>query len=144
MENISNIMSISFGISGDKLLPNEITNLLKITPTKAWKKGDTYKSKYRNKNGSFEFRELKRPAGIWELSSLEEVLSNKLEDHASFIIQKLESSMNQIDKILSQSSMRTSINIWWQPEDGYGGYTLSADTIRKLSLLCNEMDFYFS
>lgn len=137
-------MSVSFGIRGDELSPAEITDLLMVRPTKAWQKGDIYKSKYRKNDGSFDYRDAKRPWGIWEFSSSINVSSENLEDHASYVAEKIEPSNDQIRRLIRQKDLRVYINIWWQPEDGYGGYTLSADTVKRLSVLCSEMDFYFS
>ena len=139
-----NIMSISFVISSDKLSPDEITKLLNISPTKAWKKGDKYNSKYKASDGTINYREATRPWGIWELSSSDDTSSSNLDDHATKLIRRLEPSINQVKKLLSKSDFRVSINIWWQPEDGYGGYTIQADTMKKLTMLCKELDFYFS
>ena len=137
-------MSIGFVISGDTLIPEAITSLLNVSPSSAWRKGDIFKSRYGKKDGSVDFRDEKRPWGKWALSSVDGTSSIEIEDHASFIINQIEPSKDILQNLITDENLRVSIHIWWQPKGGYGGYTLSASTVRKLSMLCNEMDFYFS
>lgn len=144
MPENNEIMSVSFGIRGDDLSPDELTERLNVQPTKAWKKGDPYKSRYKDRDGSIKYRQAARPWGIWELSSTEKTASENIENHATIIINELSSSKKQISTLVKEKNIRVYISIWWQPEDGYGGYTLSAETVEELSKLCGEMNFYFS
>ena len=36
-----------------------------------------------------------------------------------------------------------SVGIWWEPEAGQGGFSVSADVLRRLSVLCERVDVYF-
>lgn len=143
MNRKKDVMSISFGIRGNKLVPGYISELLKLSPTKAWQKGDSYRSRYQKDDGSIDFQLVERAFGIWELSSSPTVVSDNIKDHALYIINQLDSAAEQIRDLIQRDDLRVSVSIWWQPKDGYGGYTLPADSIRKLSMVCAEMDFYF-
>ena len=73
---------MSFGIRGDQLIPSEVTRIIGIEPSKAWKKGETYQSRFRKEDASIGIQKASRPWGIWEISSKGNVLSDNIEDHA--------------------------------------------------------------
>ena len=93
-------MSVNFGIRGNELSPDEVTTALEITPTKSWKRGDIYNSRYKDRDGSIKYRQATRPCGIWELSSVAFTKSTVLEDHAVFIYEKLSPSIGQLEKFI--------------------------------------------
>jgi hypothetical protein len=63
---------------GDRLDPKEITEVLRVTPTKAYRKGQVYK----HSRG----REVRGRTGVWLLSSKGHVQSSDLNAHLNYLL----------------------------------------------------------
>ena len=135
---------IRFGINGIDLVPGEISDLLRINPSKSWNTGELYQSRFKKKDGSTGIQQRKRPWAIWELSSKEQVLSDDIEKHAEYILNIVEPKKNSISSLLNEKkTCRVIVSIWWEPEGGQGGYSLASKTVIRLAALCDEIYFYF-
>jgi hypothetical protein len=127
--------NVSFSISGDNLKPDVITASIKTEPSISYAKGD----KFTTKNG----RILERPTGLWSLSTDRIMQSKSTQEHAISLLCKLECYQGFFENYINNRNFRVVVAIWWEATDGHGGYTLSSDVIKKLSLLCNDIDFFF-
>ncbi len=142
-DTFKTVVHISFGIKGDHFNPSDITDSLGLDPSRSWKKGDKYQSRYRNKDGTFGMREAFRPWSIWELSSEKNVDSDLIELHSKYLLKQLKLKKSLISDLLKDTSLRVFISVWWEPEGGQGGFTLPSIFLNELSCFCNEIDFYF-
>ena len=128
--------NVMYRIIGHEIVPDEITEHIGIEPTRSFYKGEEYESKSK---GSI----LQRPTGHWSLSSEGQLESTSPEAHARWILDKLGSKKEQIEKYIKDPEIRTSFVFWWEAYDGHGGYTLSSETMSQLCRLCNDIDFQF-
>ncbi len=127
--------NVTFRISGDNIIPTEITNDIGINPTRTFAKGEVYKTKI----GGIR----QRPIGHWSISSEIMIDSTSTEEHAKYILEKLEPKTKSIKKYIENSNIRTSLIFWWEATDEHGGFTLSADTLGRLCQLCKDIDYQF-
>ncbi len=72
----------TFRVAGDDLVPSEVTEILKVAPTRAYGKGETYVGKNTK-------RAVKYKTGIWLLSTDKIIESPSLLDHLRFLLQIL-------------------------------------------------------
>lgn len=69
----------TFRVSGDDLIPDQITKVLKFYPTLSYRKGGQYLAGQRSEK-------LVGKTGVWFLSTEDIVASDRLSDHLSFIL----------------------------------------------------------
>ena len=86
---------VTFRIAGDALIPDELTDLLGIRPSRAYAKGQSYTG-----TGG---RPLKGRTGVWFLSSDGKVESDRLSEHINWIWV----SLDQRSTSLGDSSRKT-------------------------------------
>lgn len=127
--------SIRFGVSGTKLVPSELTRRLGLQPDTAFAKGATHHTPRGPRQ---------RPFGVWAIDSRSHVSSDELSEHAHYILKLLERVRPAVEEIKRDPSLRVSVGIWWNPEEGQGGYTLKATVVSALCQYCEEIDFYFA
>lgn len=122
-------MSVSVGLKANDLDPEEVTRLVGVQPTRAVKRGVLLPK-----------RTVPSPWGIWVFESR----SDDVTKAATEILCALEPRMEQLREASSKYDAEVNVGISWQPEGGQGGYSLPADTLRRLSALASRIDFYFS
>ena len=120
-------VALRFG--GDALVPDEVTRVMGISPTFSYAKGEP---SHRTKTP--------RWTGIWGL----EFESDDVEPAAKQLLDAIATKRGAIDEIVAQMSAGVSVSIWWEPEGGQGGYTLSTETVVALASLGERIDFYFA
>jgi hypothetical protein len=129
------LVHVSFGLRGDNLTISEVTQALGIEPSSFTVKG----TPMGGRSGSAP-----HPYTVWRLQSKSHVATENLADHVKYILERLEPAVARIEEYRNDESIRVSIGIWWAPEGGQGGYTLSSDLLMRLCALCDEIDFYFA
>lgn len=127
-------VSVSFGIRGDSLVPEEISSLLGMQPSHAFARGDEYHSVTGTR---------KHPWGVWQLRSETSISSLDVEDHAQFILGQLEPKREIIDRYVENREFYVDVRIWCESDAETIGYTVSSSTIARLAVLCNEFNFSF-
>ena len=128
-------LDVSFGVSGDDLVPSAISSRLGLRPDWAFAKGEEYLSA----SGVQQ-----RAHGVWAIESKSHVTTGDLADHVDYILKVLEPVREGVREIRRASSLRVNVSIWWEPEGGQGGYTLKAAAVAALCEYCDEIDFYFA
>lgn len=121
---------VSLRILGDELDPEEITELLKVSPTECCKKGDVIAGKYKRRTGCWSL-ESHLPDDIDVEDKVMHLLSQVTNDESTW---KLLNSKYQIDLFCGLFL-----------ETDNRGIELSVETIRKLSSLGIKIgfDIYF-
>ena len=128
-------VSVTFAIRGDALVPASISTILGLEPSWSHAKGERYQSRAGV--------ELARSSGVWSYSSEGKVDTREAESHAEFILRALSPKKRAITRYLEDPLFRVSIGIWWRPDGGSGGYTMTSESLSRLAEYCNELDFYF-
>lgn len=128
-------VGVSFGVRGQCLVPEFVSTLLGIPATRQFSKGDSHDT---------HSGPMTRPFGVWAIDSDSFLDSESIEEHATFILGKIEPCRQQVRNLLEDDKLRVFVAIWWEPEGGQGGFTLKAATISRLASLANEVDFYFA
>jgi hypothetical protein len=132
MTNESAHVNITFGVRGASLVPQEFTALLGIEPSHAFAKGDECVS-------GKEIR--RRPWGVWQLRSEFFICSRNLEDHANFILKKLEPKRDLLTKYLTSDDMYVDIRIWLESDSEIVSFAVNSRLFARLAGLCQEFNF---
>jgi hypothetical protein len=130
-----NEVYVSIRILGEEVDPKLISSRLALVPTKAYAKGQEYDSKGGSK--------LKHPTGNWTLTSEKLTDSRNVEDHAIALLERMAGKESVIQAFKSEGCC-VSITVWWRPKDGHGTFSLSSNTLVKLSSYGDEVMVYVS
>jgi Domain of unknown function (DUF4279) len=108
----------TFRITGDTLVPAQITKFVGFAPTQAYAKGEHYSAGKRSAN-------LLGKTGLWYLSTDKLVVSDRLQDHLDFLLQALlvppyaQSStqaivrLSELRRLIERNSLRAVITCFW-------------------------------
>jgi hypothetical protein len=135
-------ISVDFVIRSDVLDPLKITHELQLQPTRSWAKGDKHLSKKLDlKTKTIIDAWYERPWGIWAINSNSEVQSLKVEDHITYLLDRLEPKRHLLDYyILQGEEYIVRLSILYQSYGGHGGYMISGELLRRLSFLCQYIE----
>src|ERR1700744_5865244 len=78
----------TFRVAGDTLDPNEVTNVLRVRPTHAHRKGEAYRVGSRG-------AVITPRTGVWYLSTQHLVESSDLRDHFNYLLNVLDTTRRQ-------------------------------------------------
>jgi len=102
----------TFRITGDRLVPSEITNLLEIAPTVAYQKGEKIKFGPRSPESTGK-------TGIWYLSTDHIVSSSLLDDHLRYIFKAVVLPAGdalrfpKLHNLLRRKNLKAHLTIFW-------------------------------
>lgn len=122
------VAKVSFGFQLGAGDPERVTQILGVAPTSVHKKGDL----------SPRMR-TPAPWGVWHLS----VEDDAVEPAAKRLLEILAGKRDGIAEVVREMGATAAVRIWWEPEEGHGGYTLSSATVRALADLGERVDFSF-
>jgi hypothetical protein len=125
------IAAVEVRMTGHQVDPAVVTAAVGLEPTRAWKKGDVYWSR--------SGESAKHPWGIWVV----ERRGTEVEKVALDLLDAVEARSKAIRGAADAAQATVSIGIWWEPEGGQGGFTVSSDVLRRLSDLGDRVDIYF-
>jgi hypothetical protein len=123
------IARVEFAVTGRKFVPDEITAILAMPPTRSFAKGDM---------GSKRDGERKRPWSLWAL----EFEGTEVQDVAAHLLEALEGKEEALRKVADIPEVEVSIAIWWETPGGYGGFTVSSATFAQLCALSTQIHVY--
>lgn len=125
---------LQFGIFGRNLEPSEISRILNFQPTTAFAKGDLVQSSSGKR---------KRPIGTWQFSTQGLLASTSPEKHAEYLLERLESSLDDIKNVACTHNYRIVISVWWESVGYHGSLTFSSEILQRLGRMCDEIQFFF-
>jgi hypothetical protein len=94
----------TFRVAGDNLVPDEVTRLLGIEPTLAYKKGEHYKRGPRSPD-------LKGRTGIWFLTTEYFVESNDLNKHLNWLLDII--ANKDLAEFVRKNSLHAVLTCFW-------------------------------
>lgn len=123
------IARVSVAVKAEALEPAEVTRIAGVVPTRAFRKGEVSPR-----------TSVPRPWGVWAL----ECTSDNIETATAELLAAVETRMEKLREAASMyDDAELTVGIFWQPEGGQGGYSLSSDVVQRLSKLGTRIDFYF-
>jgi hypothetical protein len=123
--------SASFRVIHRDLNPADVTLLLGMQPTWAYKRGDS--------RGE---RETSAPRGIWGFSTEDMVVSRDLRRHLDMLVDQLYDKVEQLNELRSRG-YQLDVFCDWIRSGGTGGPTLSPRNMAGLSRLGLKIGFEF-
>jgi hypothetical protein len=99
-------------VSGDDLVPDEVTRIMKILPTKAYAKGEHY-------SGGPRSPDLIGRTGVWFFATDGVVAGNNLADHLGFLARLLlpgageAGPLPRLQQVLRRRSLRVLVSCFW-------------------------------
>jgi Domain of unknown function (DUF4279) len=125
------VARVELGLSGDRVTPAEVTAATGLLPSRSWSKGETYESMIGVTRA--------RPFGIWVIT----FEGTEVEQCSRGLLAIVEPWAEAIRQVARTMGATVSVGIWWEPEGGQGGFTVSSDILRRLSELGDRVDVYF-
>jgi Domain of unknown function (DUF4279) len=129
--------------SGDRLDPDQISAILRVPPTKAWRKGERYFAGSRTGH-------LVGRTGTWFLATDDFVTSPDLDQHLEFLTNLLlcfpgdeGERLVQLRETMMRDDVRADVSCFWHGETGEQPPTVSAERIEKLRALPAEIETDF-
>lgn len=106
---------VTLRIAGDQLAPEQVTRILKIVPTQAYRKGEHY-------SGGPHSPDLVGRTGLWYFSTDRIVAGNRLSDHLAFIERLVRRDgngvMHDLQQLLRRQSLRVVVTCFWHGAAG--------------------------
>ncbi len=131
---------ILFGITGLALRSQEITSLLRVEPTEAFDRGQSFAGRHKTDQGIQPIERVRR-SGVWHYSSEGQFKDASLDEHAVFLLEKLEPSFNAIRRLCENPDLFVRVTIWYV---GHGRFTMQSELMRRLAMICEEVAVTFS
>ena len=129
--------------SGDGLDPDQISAIMRVSPTKAWRKGERYFAGSRAGH-------LVGSTGTWFLATDDFVTSPDLKQHLEFLTNLLSRSPGDVGerlfllrKAMMRDNIKADVSCFWHGAAGERPPAISAETIDKLRALPAEIETDF-
>jgi len=132
----------SLRVSGDNLVPDELSKIVKILPTKAYAKGEHY-------SGGPRSPDLIGSTGVWYFSTRGVVAGNNLADHLAFLAQLLlpgsgdSGPLTRLQHLLRRKSLRVSVSCFWRGPADARKPSISRSMTDLLKLIPAEIETDF-
>lgn len=136
--SLCKITHVSFGIFGDGLNSDELTDRICVKPSRALSKGQPIPRPEQAGGGFYP-----ASTGVWQIRSDAAVQSTSTEEHAEYVLETLEPHAHVIQEFLNRVEYSVVVSIWWETDQGHGGYSLRASTTSRLCRLCDRVDTHF-
>jgi Domain of unknown function (DUF4279) len=128
----------TFRLMGDALKPDEVSDVLRVTPTKALAKDELIPV---GRKGKATRRQL---TGVWLLTSETALESTSLERHLIHLLDVLEPAARALDALRRQHDFGADFFCYWLAATGHGGPLVSPATLARIAALdvALGIDFY--
>src|SRR5262249_23867999 len=119
--------------AGDALDPEEISSVLKESPTHAYKKGESYRPGPRSP-------EITGKTGVWFLSTKRKIQSNDIVDHLNALERVIapfgdqDNRLKQIRDIMKRKNLQAHVTFFWRGRPGARHPSISSvatETLRR-------------
>jgi hypothetical protein len=121
--------------SGDRLDPDRISAILRVRPTKAWRKGERYFAGPRT--GPLVGR-----TGTWFLATDDLVMSADLERHIEFLTDLLSGApqdeqrrLTLLQELMARDNLKADVSCFWHGEAGAQPPVIGPEKTEKLRAL---------
>jgi hypothetical protein len=129
--------------SGDRLDPDRISAILRVRPTKAWRKGERY---FAGRHAGT----LLGRTGAWFLATDDLIASRDLLRHLEFLISLLarephdnHECPSQLQELMTRDKLKAEVSCFWHGEAGEQPPLIPAEMTEKLRALPAEIETDF-
>ncbi len=130
-------------LSGDRLDPDHISAILRVPPTKAWRKGERYFAGQRTGH-------LVGRTGTWFLATDDLVTSPDLEQHIDFLTGLLsrgprddKEPLVQLREVMVRDNLKADVSCFWHGEVGEQPPVIHPEKMERLRALPAEIELDF-
>jgi hypothetical protein len=129
-------------VSGDDLVPDEITKVIKILPTKAYAKGEHHSSGPRSPD-------LIGRTGVWLFATDRVVAGNNVADHLAFLARLLvpgagdPGQLTRLQQLLRRRSLSVSVSCFWHGPSNARRPSIPRSMTDLLKLIPAEIEIDF-
>jgi hypothetical protein len=131
-------------LSGDRLDPDKVSAVLRVPPTKAWRKGERYFAGQRAGH-------LIGRTGTWFLATDDFVSSPRLDRHLQFLIALLSrgpqdehEQLMQLQELMANDNLKADVSCFWHGEAGEQPPVLTPETVETFRALPAEIETDFN
>lgn len=124
------IAQVEVGLTGHEMEPNDVTKIVGLNPTRSFRKGERI-----SKRGI----ERVQPWSLWAL----EAAGEDVEATVRVLLTQLEGRLDAWNLAIKETKAQASVSIWWEPEGGQGGFSISSDLMRSLTEFGEKVNVYF-
>jgi hypothetical protein len=128
---------------GDRLDPDQISAILRVSPTKAWRRDERYFAGQRTGH-------LVGRTGTWFIATDNLVASPHLEEHLEFLNNLLsrgpqdkQERLIQLQKLMMRDNLKADVSCFWHGAAGEQPPAIRAETTEKLRALPAEIETDF-
>ncbi|MCC6192133.1 MAG: DUF4279 domain-containing protein [Anaerolineales bacterium] len=131
-QNVSRTFA-TFRLIGKDVDPDAASNMLGLTPSRAFRKGDP-----RGESKTW-------PHGLWTITSQHAVDSTDLARHIEWLLDQLEPVRDQLES-LRDGDVKADIDCFFESLTGHGGPTFGPQLLARIASLDLELglDIYFA
>ena len=126
---------IDLGIRSEKLITDDISQMLSVEPTLGYQKGHSYIGREKANSRIIEVRRT-RAFGVWHFCTSQFMESDNLDELAQFLIVKFNNAKEAIHKLLENPDYSVIISIWYV---GEGRFCIKSDLLAQLASMCEEV-----
>lgn len=127
----------TFRLAGEDLDPDEVTLLTGVTPSLAFRKGDSVFNPHTGE------KICERKAGCWAVNTEDDVESTSMERHLVLLLDILEQSRDRIKELIRRLSLEADFHVYWVTASGTGGPIITAATLKRIADFGTDLDFEF-
>lgn len=127
----------SLRLSGDRLDPDRVTEILGTAPRTAYRKGEVYK-KVRG-------HEVRGRTGLWLASSDGQVESLDLNDHLEYLLTIVfpksgENRLARLHRLMQEQGLEADVPCFWHGRPGAAEPAIRADILKRFARLPADIE----
>jgi len=138
-------VEILFSIKTKTLDLQSLTEFIKLNPTRGWTNGQKYIGKQLNpKTKQIETVERQKPWTMFAYETKEIVNSNRFYDHARHLLDKLDSTEDNIKALIIQSDkfeILIQVYLHFDKDQDYFGFSAESELLKKLAEYCHQIEW---
>jgi len=138
-------VGISFSIKTKKLDLQTLTDFLKLKPTRGWTNGEKYIGKQLNiDTKEIETIERQKPWTMFVYETNALVTSNRFQEHADHLLDKLEAIKDNLKDLVSQPDkfeILIQVYLKFDKEQSYFGFSSDSVTLKRLTDYCHQIEW---
>jgi hypothetical protein len=128
----------SLGFVGDRLEPQQVTEILGLPPTKSWRKGELFRPGPRSP-------EIIAHTGAWWLSTEGLVAGGDLDDHLGFLVALISPGGERLGRLreIVRDGATARVSCFWHGEAAARPPTIAASAVAAFNRLPAEIETDF-